>query len=136
MFLAFRYAIHTPMFSILLIYFGLFSFQADGILDQIEQSIKIGSAKELVKYCNESVELKIDGNSASYSRIQAEVVLRGFFQKNPVRGFSYIHQGSSPEGLRYAIGKYVFEGGSYRVVMFLKKSDEGYQIDTLNFSKE
>jgi len=125
------------MSKILFVSVLLFSFQQpDDILQSIEKTIKVGNARELVKYCNESVELKINGESANYSRNQSEVVLREFFQKHPVRGFSYIHKGSSPEGLKYSIGKYLFDGGSYRVVMFLKKKEDSYQIDTLNFSKE
>ena len=108
----------------------------DSVLKDIETSLKAGSARELVKYCNETFELKINGESASYSRNQAEMVLRKFFQRNPVRGFSYIHRGSSNEGLKYSIGKYSYDSGSYRVVMFLKESDSGYQIYRLNFSKE
>ncbi|MCP4458869.1 MAG: DUF4783 domain-containing protein [Cytophagales bacterium] len=125
------------MIRILLVSFVFFSFQDSGdVLDNIEKSIKIGSARELVKYCNETIELKIDGKSANYSRNQSEVVLRNFFQKHPVRGYSYIHKGASPEGLKYSIGKYVFEGGSYRVVMRLKKTKGVYEIYNLNFSKE
>jgi len=125
------------MLKILFVSFSLFAFQQSGdILENIEKTIKVGNARELVKFCNETIELKINGESANYSRNQAEIVLREFFQKNPVRGFSYIHKGSSPEGLKYSIGKYLFEEGSYRVVMFLKEKDDSYQIDTLNFSKE
>ncbi len=122
-------------FFLISISFLSFQNQTD-ILENIEKAIKIGSARELVKYSGDTLELKIEGESANYSRNQSEVVLRSFFQKNPVRGFSYIHKGSSPEGLKYSIGKYLFDGGSYRIVMFLKKTNDSYQIDRLNFSKE
>jgi len=90
----------------------------------------------LIKYCNETVEIKIDGESSNYSQTQAEVVLKDFFTKNPAKNFSYIHQGSSPEGLKYNIGRYVYDKGTYRVVMFIKKIGDIYLIDTLNFSQE
>lgn len=125
------------MFKILLISFSLFLVQEpNDVLENIEKVIKVGNARELVKFCHGTIELKIDGKRANYNRNQSEVVLRGFFQKHPVRGFSYIHKGASPEGLKYSIGRYFYDGGSYRVVMFLKKSNGSYQIDTLNFSKE
>ena len=111
-------------------------FQSSDISKDIETAMKAGSAKELVKFFNETVEVKIDGSSSNYTRNQSEMVLRQFFQKNPVRGFSYIHQGSSPEGLKYVIGKYQFDGGSYRTLMFLKKTSQGYRIDMLNFTRE
>ena len=126
------------MIKMLTLWIGLsgFHFQSSDITKNIEAAMKAGSAKELVKFFNETVELKIDGASSNYSRNQSEMVLRQFFQKNPVRGFSYIHQGSSPEGLKYVIGKYQFDGGSYRTLMFLKKTKEGYRVDMLNFTKE
>ena len=111
-------------------------FQPSDISKDIETAMKAGSAKELVKFFNETVEVKIDGSSSNYTKNQSEMVLRQFFQKNPVRGFSYIHQGSSPEGLKYVIGKYQFDGGSYRTLMFLKKTSQGYRIDMLNFTRE
>jgi len=126
------------MMNLLTLWIGLTAslFQTTDITKSIETAMKAGSAKELVKFFNETVELKIDGTSSNYSRNQSEMVLRQFFQKNPVRGFSYIHQGSSPEGLKYVIGKYQYEGGSYRTLMFLKKTSQGYRIDMLNFTRE
>ena len=115
---------------------ALLTFQtSDEAMKGIEAAMKTGNAKELVKFFNETVELKIDGNSTNYSKNQSEVALRKFFQRNPVRGFYFIHHGSSPEGMKYSIGKYEMSEGSYRIVMLLKKSDSGYQIDTLNFTK-
>lgn len=111
------------------------SFQDETVRD-IGIAMKAGSSKELIKFCNKTVEIKIDGKSSNYSKNQAEVILKDFFSKNPSKGFTYIHQGASPEGLKYTIGKYSHEKGAYRVVMFIKKIDDIYLIDTLNFSKE
>ncbi len=108
----------------------------DATISEIGTAMKSGSSKELIKYCNETVEIKIDGESSNYSQAQAEVVLKNFFTRNPAKNFSYIHQGSSPEGLKYNIGRYVHDKGTYRVVMFIKKIGDNYLIDTLNFSKE
>ncbi|MEQ9402375.1 MAG: DUF4783 domain-containing protein [Cyclobacteriaceae bacterium] len=107
----------------------------DATIRDIGTALKTGSSKELIAFCNKTVEIKIDGESSNYSRAQAEVVLKTFFTKNPAKSFTYIHQGSS-EGLKYNIGKYTHENGAYRVVMFIKKIGDNYLIDTLNFSKE
>ena len=107
----------------------------DETMKNIGTAIKAGSSKELIKFCNETVEIKINGESSNYSRPQAEVILRKFFNENPAKEFTYIHQGAS-EGLNYTIGRYTHENGAYRVVMFIKKIDDKYLIDTLNFSQE
>lgn len=114
----------------------LFSSFQDEIVRDIGTAIKSGSAKELAKFCNKVIEIKIDGKRANYSRFQAEIVLRKFFSKTPPTNFTYIHQGASPEGLKYTIGSYVSEQGTYRVVMVIKKNGDRYFIDTLNFNQE
>lgn len=102
----------------------------------IGQALKAGSSKELIKYCNTNIEIKIDGKGANYSLNQAEEVLKNFFLKNPSRDFTYIHKGQSPEGLKYNIGSYKMDGGSYRVVMVIKEVGGSFKIDTINFSRE
>ncbi|WP_370088502.1 DUF4783 domain-containing protein [Ekhidna sp.] len=108
----------------------------DETVKDIGTAIKAGSSKELIKFCNATVEIKINGESSNYSKAQAEVILRNFFSKNAPKNFTYIHQGASPEGLKYTIGRYTHADGAYRVVMFIKKIGDKYLIDTLNFSQE
>ena len=115
---------------------NLFNIQQDEILSNISTAMKAGSSKELIKYCNANMEIKMDGKTSNYSVAQAEVILKDFFLKNPPKGFQYIHQGASPEGLKYTIGTYTVDGGKYRVVMVIKKVKEDFKIDTINFSKE
>ncbi|WP_421763826.1 DUF4783 domain-containing protein [Ekhidna sp.] len=117
------------MFSML-----LFPVQ-DEVMKDIGTAMKAGSAKELIKFCNNTVEIKINGESSNYSKAQAEVILREFFVKNAPTNFVYIHQGSS-EGLNYTIGRYTHNSGAHRVVMIIKKIGDKYLIDTLNFSQE
>ncbi len=125
------------MIKSIIIVLGFFLNQVqDGTIQDIGLAMKAGSSKELIKFCNKTVEIKIDGESFHYSKNQAEVILRDFFSKFPSNGFTYIHQGASSEGLKYTIGRYVHDKGSYRVVMFIKKIGDSYLIDTLNFSKE
>lgn len=114
----------------------IFSSVQDEPIKDIGTAMKAGSSKELIKFCNQTIEIKINGESSNYSKAQAEVILRDFFSKKPPKTFTYIHQGSSPEGLKYTIGRYTHADGAYRVVMFIKKIGDKYLIDTLNFSQE
>lgn len=108
----------------------------DDLLKNISIAMEAGSSKELIKFCGENIEIKINGKSSNYSLAQAEVVLKDFFLKNAVKDFAYIHQGSSPEGLKYTIGSLTVDEGSYRVVMVIKKQKSGFKIDQINFSRE
>ena len=116
--------------------FTLASYGQDEVIISVSSALKASSSKELIKYCGNKIEITIDGDNNTYSKPQAEAILRDFFQKNVAENFSVIHQGSSPEGLKYAIGKFALKQGSYRVVMFLKRGDQDYEIDRITFSKE
>ncbi len=108
----------------------------DEALNGVKAAIKAGSAKDVARYFNGSVEVGINGDKASYSQAQAEFVLRDFFSKNPSAGFEYLHQGSSNEGQKYAIGKYTSKTGSYRTFVVVKQLGGSYKIDTIDFTKE
>lgn len=106
------------------------------VINNVRASLKAGSSKELVKNFNNTIELNFDGEKSSYSRTQAEFVLKDFFKKYPPSDFQYIHQGASKQGLTYVIGKYSFDNGSFRVLLYIKKFDEAYLVDLIDFSRE
>jgi hypothetical protein len=106
------------------------------VINNLRASIKAGSSKELVKNFNTMVELNFEGAKSNYSKSQAELVMKEFFKKYPPEDFQYIHKGSSKEGLTYVIGKYSFESGSFRVWILVKKFDDRYLVELINFNKE
>jgi hypothetical protein len=96
----------------------VFSAQAqtsDEIVNSSKAALRAGSSKDISAYFSNLVELSLLGEKSSYSKSHAEVLLKEFFKKYPPVDFQYIHQGSSKEGLKYAIGKYSYNGGSFRV---------------------
>ena len=99
-------------------------------------ALKAGSTKEFINYCSKKVEINFNGEKAMYNRILAEKKLKLFFKDYPPKDFIYVHQGAAPEGLKYTIGTYTYEGGIYRVVMLIKKIGNRYLIDTISFSTE
>ncbi|MCR9249831.1 MAG: DUF4783 domain-containing protein [bacterium] len=110
--------------------------QDDSIIDDVGTALRTGSSKELSKFFNDVIELKIDGEKENYSRTQAEVIVRNFFTKYPPKNFTKIHNGSSPDGLQYVLGKYAHNEGTHRVYMLIKKTDGSFKIDTLDLTKE
>lgn len=106
------------------------------VINNMRAALKAGSSKEFVKSFNSMVELNFEGEKSNYSRSQAELVLKEFFKKYPPTDFQYIHKGSSKQGLTYVIGKYTFENGTFRVWILLKKFDNDYLVDSIDFSRE
>lgn len=111
--------------------------QEDEFIGKVEEALKASSSKELTKYLNTKVEIKLDGDRKEYSVNQAEVMLKQFFQQNPSTGFEFVHDGNnSSGGIIYAIGTYTSSGGSHRVVIRAKKFNDAYKVYRLEFTKE
>ena len=122
------------VFNMLLI--SHLTMSQDDVITNVKLRIKAADAKEVAHYFNDIVEISIDGEKGSYSKTQAEFVLRDFFKKKPPLDYQKIHQGSSKEGLNYMIGKYTCAEGTYRVYIVLKLFKGSYLIDTIDFSRE
>ena len=122
--------------------FLLASFQSEGtfaqseVIDQVKETIKAGSAKELSRYLNQTVDVTIDGNVQSYSKAQAEFVFRDFFKQHPPSEFSIIHQGSSKGGQPFAIGQFKSGNETYRVFMKIKVINNQQLVHEISFAKE
>jgi hypothetical protein len=106
------------------------------VINNVQTAMKTGSSKELSQYFGSIVELNFDGEKSSYSKSQAEFVLKDFFKKNPPKDFEYIHQGASKQGFKYAIGKYTIENSSFRIWILFKKDNDTYYVDTIDFTRE
>jgi len=110
--------------------------QGSNVVEQVKESIKAGSAKELAKYLNASVDVTIDGKPDTYSKAQAEFVLRDFFKANPPSEFNIIHQGSSKGGQPFAIGQYKSGANTFRVWMKIKVAGNQSLVQEISFVKE
>jgi hypothetical protein len=98
--------------------------------------LKTGNAKELAKYFNQSVDINLEGEVNTYSKAQAEFVLRDFFKKYPSSDFTIEHTGASKSGLQYAIGNYKSNNDQFNVLIRVKQSGSAYLIHEISFVKE
>ncbi len=112
------------------------TFAQGDVIDQVKETIKAGSAKELTKYLNQTVDVTLDGSVQSYSKAQAEFVFRDFFKQHPPSEFSIIHQGSSKGGQPFAIGQFKSGGETYRVFMKIKVINNQQLVHEISFAKE
>lgn len=107
-----------------------------GNLDNISMAIQSGNAKEVAKYFDNSVSITIYNSEQSYSKAQAEMVLKDFFAKNQPISFNIIHKGNSSEGSQYGIGTLVTQGGTFRTYVFIKKKGSQYYIQEIRFEND
>ena len=116
--------------------FFLESHAQTSVVTNVRDAIRAGSSRELTRHFNDMVELNIEGKSGTYTKEQATFVLKEFFDKYPTSDFTYIHQGASEDGTQYAIGRYSFDTGSFRVFMLVKKVNNDFKVKLLNIAEE
>ena len=111
-----------------------FSFLASLSFTEIINAIKTGDASEVSKFFDNTVEITFPGKSNSYSKSQAELVLRDFFSKNPTKNFQVLHK-SDNEGSQYCIGNLETVNGTFRTTIYLKQKGEKQVVQELRFEK-
>jgi len=124
------------IFFIILVLTIQTAFGQDDIINQVKETIKAGSAKELAKYLNQTVYITIEGSVDTYSKAQAEFVLRDFFKQHAPSEVTIIHQGSSKGGQPFAILQYKSGAETYRLFMKIKTVNNVYLLDDIRFTKE
>ena len=104
------------------------------IADDVAAAVKTGNASNVSKFFSTNVDLKILDKEDVYSKAQAELIIKDFFSKNPVKSFAIIHKGTSKNGYQFAIGTYETSAGKkFRSYFLFKKEGAGLSIQQLRF---
>lgn len=105
---------------------GLFSFRLFGILDDVIVAMKAGSSEQLAKYFDNVVEITMPDKSNSYSKSQAEIIMKDFFNNYKVKSFDVLHKGDNGNS-NYCIGNLLTKDGKFRTTLFVKqRGDKQY----------
>jgi len=107
---------------------------AQAVIGTIGSAIGSGNVTAITRYFDNAVSMSISGNQSTYSRSQAEMVLRDFFEKHPPKGFNMDHSGGN-NGNRYAIGTLTTATGSYRTYFSVKQKDGTQIIQEIRIEK-
>ena len=101
-------------------------------IDGVVTAMKNGDAAQIAKYFDNTVEITMPDKSNSYSKNQAEIVLRDFFSTNGVKSFDVIHKGENA-GSQYCIGTLVTKNGSFRTTVFMKQKSDKQLLQEIRF---
>ncbi|HSF45615.1 MAG TPA: DUF4783 domain-containing protein [Chitinophagaceae bacterium] len=118
---------------LILVFTAFFTFSAfDVTVDEILGAIKKGDAMKISRHFDNLVEITLNDRSSSYSRTQAEVVLKDFFSNHNVRSFTVIHRVNSNNG-EYCVGTLNTSGGEYRTTILFKTKGDKKLVQELRF---
>lgn len=130
----FKKAIPLIVIFSLLFNFGAFTYNSE-IPRDIAIAFKVGSAEELARYFNNTIELVIIDKEDVYSKIQAQQIVDNFFVEHYPKSFEFIHQGGKEES-KFAIGKLVTFNGTFRVTLLIKEKNDKALIHQLRIETE
>lgn len=105
-------------------------------IDQVTNAIVKGSAKDLALYFNSTIDLTVPEKDGSYSDVQAELIIKDFFDKNKPHSFKINHKGSSNDGSEYAIGTLTASKNSYRIYFLIKNTTGKKLIHQIQIEEE
>lgn len=116
--------------------FNVTFYNSNDILDNIGKLILDRDAVELCKLISENIDLTIIDVEETYSKSQAEEVLKGFFKNHRVKDFEVLHSGGNSKSLEFAIARLVTENTSFRAYILVDKTGENNQLIELRFEEE
>ena len=108
------------------------SFAQSGNIDGVIGALRTGNASGLARYFDDNVELSLPVKSDSYSKAQAQVILKDFFANNGVKTFELKHKGESPGG-NYCIGTLQTKSGNFRAHVFMKSKGNKEVLKEIRF---
>lgn len=101
-------------------------------LDDVINALKAGSATDLAKYADATLEISLPSKTDNYSRQQATVVLQDFFNTNGVKGFEVKFRGDNG-GSQYCIGTLVTRSGNFRTTFFMTEKNGSQLVKEIRF---
>lgn len=110
----------------------LSSFIQQGSIDEVIGALRSGNATDLSKYFDENIELTLPDKSDSYSKAQAQLIVKDFFKNNGVKGFELKHKGDAPDG-HFCIGTLQTTAGSFRTNVFMKMKNSKEVVREIRF---
>ncbi len=112
--------------------FTLASFTYNYTIDEVVSAIKVGDAQRMSKYFDNMVDITLKDKSYSYSRSQAEMILRDFFSNSGVKNFKVVHRGNSNDS-EYCVGSLATSSGEFRTTIFMRVRGDKKFLQELRF---
>lgn len=114
----------------------LVGFTNKAEMDSVVVALKSGNANMLSRYFDSRVDITLPERSDNYSRSQAEMILKDFFNNNGgVKNFELKHRGEN-NGANYVIGLLMTNNGRYRTTLFMKQKGDKQLLQEMRFQQE
>jgi purine-nucleoside phosphorylase len=101
----------------------------------INTALRTGNVGGIAQYIDNVIDITINNNQSTYSKAQAEMVLRDFFAKHSPKDFVSEKTGNGNNTF-YTIGHLTVSGTcSYRIYISMRMKEGAYFLQELRFEK-
>ena len=126
---------NSSFVAILMLLTGFFIPQQD-LTNKVVSLLKAGNVTELSTHFTAKIDLAVQETDDVFSRAQAELILKKFFNKNKVTDVTILHQGTSKLGTQYCIGTLSTSNGDFRLSFNIKKVGEIFKVQQLRIEEK
>ncbi len=116
---------YVSLLGIILVFSAFTSFSG---INEVITAMRTGNVSQMSKYFDITVDIAMPDKSNTYSKSQAEMVLRDFFNTNGVLRFDEIHKSD-----QYCIGTLVTRSGSYRTTIMMRQKGTDMLLQGIRF---
>ncbi|MBS1946923.1 MAG: DUF4783 domain-containing protein [Bacteroidetes bacterium] len=118
--------------AVALVALSLISFKPYFNIDDVAMAIRSGNANQLSAYLDNRVDITLPDKSDTYSKTQAEMIIRDFFINNGVENFQVKHKGENA-GSEFCIGILKTRNGDYHTLVFMKLKGDRQLLEEIRF---
>lgn len=105
---------------------------ADLTVEEILGAMKRGDALKISRHLDNMVDITLHDKANSYSKTQAEVMLRDFFTNLDIRGFTVVHRVNSASG-EYCVGILSTSVRDYKTTILFRTRGDKKLVQELRF---
>ena len=105
------------------------------VFTPIGKYLQAGDYDKLSAWFADNLELDMLGAVNNCTRNQAKLIMKNFFTNYTPKKFTIIHKsGKAP--MKYAVGSLIAGGEHFRVILYVKTSDEKSYIEQLKVERD
>lgn|SRR6218665_3993119 len=116
--------------------FMCLSVFAQPSIEEVSKALDEGAVSKVAKYFDKVVDITINSEQSTYSRSQAEMVMKNFFVKNKARSFALKYRGNAAsDNTLFVVGELHTAQNLYRTYMSFKMKDKVYYLQEIRFEQ-
>lgn len=108
---------------------------AQSALEDVSNGVRTGNVLAIAPYFDNIVPITINNTQSTYSRQQAEMILKDFFARNTPKEFLVANSGTS-NNAKFVIGELITTAGvKFSVYILLKEKEHVFYLQELRLNK-